>query len=743
MAGPAARVAMRPVRRRRPPASGGSPASWPRSSPCRPPDGHCGRRRAPIRGRRPDRSGSARPCSRRRGGGRRPGPRPRRGDRDHLDDAAGTGRPADGRPARQDPPDGPPGHGPRARRAPLGLPVPSHELARLRRRAELLDERKAAAALSQRLDRSVALQGRDRSNRIRLSIVPFPDEPGGIPCAHAIRSLPHAPRPAWRRSSWPSSPRSSRPIRGPMSRSRRRAAPRRPRVTTSSSRTGPGRYFVARPLKEKYEGLVKRVGELKAEIDDARIDEPGARREIERLQAEIDEAIRAIDKAKVYVPGATIRNRAAVQAIPLGPGDLLLVEAEDVEIRGGDGPEVKCVLKKTVLGELGQESGLAPDFDGIELVVRKSSGKEMFGFYKAAAERPALRHEYERFAFKPFLDREFTVVSIKGLTYQEGNRQIRLEATNEEGAGQFGSDWRTAREAAADRPEVRGSRRAGGPGRVPRPFAQESTDDPGRGQPRLSGALRGHGARRAAARRGHPAPPHRGGERRCLDPRHGLCRGHDHVPPPGWRHHAAGRGPGVVLQGHPRRPAGPVLPGRPGPGGIGGRVDVENAFGKTVWRSERPVAATDHRIVSQSGPIEVRFASSAPGELPLSLFTECGAIRLPRGNSRPGVADVPRQPGRRDQPLVARLPHRRRDGIATRRILGFPVRAHPRRRAGARAARRASTSSAGPGRSLTSRPPRRPVDRSRSPIGERSAPAGPAGASPPTRRPGRRAGPGG
>ena len=135
-----------------------------------------------------------------------------------------------------------------------------------------------------------------------------------------------------------------------------------------------GSYFVARPLKEKYDNLVKRVGELRAEIDDARIDEAAARREVDRLQAEIDEAIRAIDKAKLYVPGATVQNRAATRSIPLGPGDLLLVEAENVEIRGGDGPEVKCVVKKTVLGEIGKEQDLTPDFDGIELVVRQVLG---------------------------------------------------------------------------------------------------------------------------------------------------------------------------------------------------------------------------------------------------------------------------------------------------------------------------------------------------------------------------------
>src|SRR5262249_43976651 len=148
-----------------------------------------------------------------------------------------------------------------------------------------------------------------------------------------------------------------------------------------------GAYFVARPLKEKYDDLLKRVGELRTEIDEATIDESQARRQIEQLQAEIEETIRQINKARHYIPGATIENRAASRNIPLGAGDLLFVEAENVEIRGGEGPEVKCVIKKTVLSELGKEQDSTADFDGIELVVAKSSGKEKFGYYKDAASR--------------------------------------------------------------------------------------------------------------------------------------------------------------------------------------------------------------------------------------------------------------------------------------------------------------------------------------------------------------------
>ena len=54
---------------------------------------------------------------------------------------------------------------------------------------------------------------------------------------------------------------------------------------------------------------------------------------------------------------------------------------------------------------------------------------------------------------------------------------------------------------------------------------------------------------------------------------------------------------------------------------IGGRVDVENEFGRTVWHAVRPIAITDHRIVSQSGAIEVGISPSALGQLDVALFT--------------------------------------------------------------------------------------------------------------------------
>ncbi len=394
-----------------------------------------------------------------------------------------------------------------------------------------------------------------------------------------------------------------------------------------------GSYFVTKPLKEKYDNLVKRVGELRVDIDQARIDESQARRQIQGLQSEIAETLREIEKTKLYVPGAKFESRATVKNVTLGAQDLLLIEAENVEIRGGEGPEVKCVVKKTVLGELDNDEDLSADFGGIEIVVRKSSGKEMFGFYRDVANRPDLKHHYDQFPFKPFLDREFTVITLKGLSGQEGNRQISVDSRNEHGHGSVSSQWRRHAKLYLTVPKCQGVAIQGALGGLHVRSLNSPLMIQGTGnrdyQTRyqitdLTGSLTAAGI-----------PVH------DID---GVTGDVSIIHTAYAEDSVTSHGPdGVAIR--PVPPKASLYKSIRGSlrvnfcraeltlEDIGGQVDVQNDFGKTIWHSARPISKTDHRIVSESGAIEVGFSPSATGKLQLALFTACGAVRLPRGNA--------------------------------------------------------------------------------------------------------------
>src|SRR5262245_18125514 len=147
-----------------------------------------------------------------------------------------------------------------------------------------------------------------------------------------------------------------------------------------------GAYFVARPLMEKYDALRKRVADLRSDIDGARVDSAKALAEVAALQSELNELLLKLDQSKRYIPGATVHRKTETTRVAIEPGDLLLVDCEDVEVRGWDGAYVQCVLEKTVLDD--DTGKVDDDFAGIELVARRGSGKEQFGFYRDVRDKP-------------------------------------------------------------------------------------------------------------------------------------------------------------------------------------------------------------------------------------------------------------------------------------------------------------------------------------------------------------------
>jgi hypothetical protein len=62
---------------------------------------------------------------------------------------------------------------------------------------------------------------------------------------------------------------------------------------------------------------------------------------------------------------------------------------------------------------------------------------------------------------------------------------------------------------------------------------------------------------------------------------------------------------------------------------IAGRIEVNNEFGKTTLAIGHTLADKRHRIVSESGRIEVQIAPGARGRLPICAMTNCGSVRYP------------------------------------------------------------------------------------------------------------------
>ena len=110
-----------------------------------------------------------------------------------------------------------------------------------------------------------------------------------------------------------------------------------------------------------------------------------------------------IEEAKIYIPGADVHDAKATESFPIAADEFLLVDASNVELRGWDKPEIRCVVEKTILSL--DSKGVDEDLAGITVVHRKASGKELFGFYKDIAGKPQWKTEWERFQFKDDLDR--------------------------------------------------------------------------------------------------------------------------------------------------------------------------------------------------------------------------------------------------------------------------------------------------------------------------------------------------
>jgi hypothetical protein len=225
-----------------------------------------------------------------------------------------------------------------------------------------------------------------------------------------------------------------------------------------------GAYFIARDLKAKYDELLARVDRLKADLAAGNVAADEALRQLEELEPQLAQLRDDIEARKVLVSPVKMQQQTEEFTFDLGPQRQLIVTADAVRIVGWDGPQVKCVLEKIVMAT-GDEPEAA-EFAAMKIIHKHGLATDLVGrtdeevaadeakflaepretplTEEQLASRQALVDEIQgSYApYSAYQGHEVDVVSIEGLTHEEGNTQVTVDLKSPNGGGLMGSDWR-------------------------------------------------------------------------------------------------------------------------------------------------------------------------------------------------------------------------------------------------------------------------------------------------------------
>lgn len=427
-----------------------------------------------------------------------------------------------------------------------------------------------------------------------------------------------------------------------------------PDKTVVLRHTRGGAWFVSGPLKDEYDKLLARVGALRADLDAERITGADAQRELEKLQLQLSKLRETIEKEKVLVSPVKVHQQTETTEFELGAARMLVITADNIRVEGWDGPKVKCVLEKTVLAADKPElDGLDAELNGLKLVHHQGVAPEVVG--KSAAERaadeakflatpdgakltPPQRASRQKFvdeisdsyrAYRDFQGKEIDTVEIEGLTYEQGNRQIEVKITSPNGGGSLGSDWQRHAALTVYVPkcnavalrgclvnlDVKGLHSAlvitrdGSQNRdYDGQFAIRNVHGPvtiDNAPIDVIDSVHGNVTITGTMELANTGTTHENGERTSYTPPpRTLTCGNIEGDLSGW-----------FIRSDLKLKA------------ITGRIDVRNDFGDTTLEVTQPLPQLPHRVVSESGKVEVHLAKGVLGKLPLQALTNCGTVR--------------------------------------------------------------------------------------------------------------------
>lgn len=223
-----------------------------------------------------------------------------------------------------------------------------------------------------------------------------------------------------------------------------------------------GIYFVSKPLMDELERLKESVRNLEDQVEKGFLKPELAKEELNVLRQQLAKTREKISEEKFLVKAFESHVIEEEGTFELGPERLLILNADRIRVRGWSGPHVKYVLKKIVYSndeDVSEEmAGIhveqtyeeMPNFVGMTPEQRAADEEKFLSTpdgQKLTAEQRANREKFLREIadgfryFKRFQGRKINYLTLKGLIWQEGNRQLTYRYQGDQ-IGRMGSMWK-------------------------------------------------------------------------------------------------------------------------------------------------------------------------------------------------------------------------------------------------------------------------------------------------------------
>lgn len=411
-----------------------------------------------------------------------------------------------------------------------------------------------------------------------------------------------------------------------------------------------GAYFVDRKLLDQYDALKYRLESMQSDLQQGNTSSAEVLELLPALQLQIKAFKDKIEEEKVLVRAYGVYTQRKEEVFAIGGERLVVITSDHLRVRGWDGPGIKVVVDKTLISD---EMPDAEDFDSITIEHSLAVSPNLVGLTQAQREleeqefldsaegrrlTPTQREQrgllidsiIQSFAaYRDFQGKEVNSIRMRGLTFEEGNRSLPFEIVSPNGEGFHSSQWQREAQLTVYLPAcrsiaVRGCMSGFDIENISADLVLTDHDSRDRDYEgtfairHVKGSVSVHSVPfqqlehvsgdvmiSATADLANSGTSHFGG-RRTFSP---------YAARESKINDVEGSVEGTFVRTN-------VELAR-----VSGVINVTNDFGSTKLEINEPLSPGAHRVISQSGSIELTGTREILAAIPIHAYTECGQLK--------------------------------------------------------------------------------------------------------------------